>query len=407
MKCILNTFTQFLNTIQSISNVRCASMANIKTTLWPLEAHTKAKHDILKRYLQAWYPILGRHNRRIVYIDGFSGPGRYEGGEMGSPIIAINAAIDHKLDLTSEIVFWFIEENKSRYENLNSILSEMTIPPQFKLNVECSTFENSLSEILDDIDRNGSSLAPTFAFIDPFGISDTPFSIIEKIMSYQKCEVLITFMSGFVNRFKGEECNVNHIDRLFGTTDWQHSILENGDEEAITEFYQERLQSVAKYVRSFEMINDRNQTVYRLIFGTNSIRGLEKMKESMWNVDESGSFKYSDRTDPNQSLLFSHEPNFEHLKSLILSEFEGVTVTIEEIKELVLVKTPFRETHFKTQILTPMEIATPPEIQVLRAGKSGYPGGTQITFLSQESVREQKKILKEKEVKRQASLFDF
>lgn len=25
-----------------------------KTTLWPLEPHTRAKHEILRRYLEAW-----------------------------------------------------------------------------------------------------------------------------------------------------------------------------------------------------------------------------------------------------------------------------------------------------------------------------------------------------------------
>jgi len=61
-------------------------------TIWPIEPHTSAKHQILRKYLDAWLPILGRHNSRIVYIDGFAGPGEYSGGEPGSPIIALEAA---------------------------------------------------------------------------------------------------------------------------------------------------------------------------------------------------------------------------------------------------------------------------------------------------------------------------
>ncbi|GAI63170.1 unnamed protein product, partial [marine sediment metagenome] len=38
---------------------------------WPLEPHTKAKHEILKRYLYAWFPILASSHRRILYVDGF------------------------------------------------------------------------------------------------------------------------------------------------------------------------------------------------------------------------------------------------------------------------------------------------------------------------------------------------
>jgi len=53
-------------------------MATPKETLWELDPHTKAKHEILGRYLAAWFPILGTYHSRIVYVDGFSGPGRYK-----------------------------------------------------------------------------------------------------------------------------------------------------------------------------------------------------------------------------------------------------------------------------------------------------------------------------------------
>src|SRR6266446_7528365 len=66
-------------------------MAAPRTTVWELEPHTRAKHEILRRYLQAWMPILAQGGfKNILYIDGFAGPGRYAGGEDGSPIIAVS-----------------------------------------------------------------------------------------------------------------------------------------------------------------------------------------------------------------------------------------------------------------------------------------------------------------------------
>ena len=50
------------------------------------------KHLILQGYLEAWYPKL-KFARRLVFIDGFAGPGEYLGGEKGSPLIALDAAI--------------------------------------------------------------------------------------------------------------------------------------------------------------------------------------------------------------------------------------------------------------------------------------------------------------------------
>ena len=66
-----------------------------KNSIWKAEPHTLAKHAVLRNYLEAWFPILGRWNGRVIYYDGFAGPGRYEGGEQGSPIVAIEVAMGH------------------------------------------------------------------------------------------------------------------------------------------------------------------------------------------------------------------------------------------------------------------------------------------------------------------------
>lgn len=71
-------------------------MTTPNETIWEIESHTIAKHQILERYLKAWFPILNRYHGRVIYLDGFSGPGRYKNGEPGSPIIALNVANSHR-----------------------------------------------------------------------------------------------------------------------------------------------------------------------------------------------------------------------------------------------------------------------------------------------------------------------
>ncbi|MGL5826279.1 MAG: three-Cys-motif partner protein TcmP, partial [Nocardioides sp.] len=62
---------------------------------WDYPPHTQAKHAILANYLGAWYPILSSTRGRILYLDGFAGRGRYQGGEPGSPIIALDRLLGH------------------------------------------------------------------------------------------------------------------------------------------------------------------------------------------------------------------------------------------------------------------------------------------------------------------------
>lgn len=70
--------------------------------LWELEPATAAKHQLYRRYLDAWWPILvqpssrdGHVRPRVTYLDAFAGPGRYVGGQEGSPVFALHRLLDH------------------------------------------------------------------------------------------------------------------------------------------------------------------------------------------------------------------------------------------------------------------------------------------------------------------------
>ena len=95
--------------------------------------------------------------------------------------------------------------------------------------------------------------------------------------------------------------------------------------------------------------------LYFLFFATNSERGLQKMKEAMWRVDESGTYLFSDATDPHQSTLFTSEPDRALLARLILSRFAGSESTVGDVERFVVCETPFRETHFK-KVLQTLEV---------------------------------------------------
>ena len=41
-------------------------MATPKETIWQIEEHTIAKHQILANYLKAWFPIISRFNKTIT-----------------------------------------------------------------------------------------------------------------------------------------------------------------------------------------------------------------------------------------------------------------------------------------------------------------------------------------------------
>jgi three-Cys-motif partner protein len=104
-------------------------MAVPKDTIWPIDPHTAAKHVILRAYLNAWLPMISAYNGRVLFIDGFAGPGRYTGCEPGSPIIALTTLLDHRVFQTArpnrEFVFYFIEREQARVEFLQEELRRL------------------------------------------------------------------------------------------------------------------------------------------------------------------------------------------------------------------------------------------------------------------------------------------
>jgi hypothetical protein len=210
------------------------------------------------------------------------------------------------------------------------------------------------------------------AFIDPFGWTGAPFSVVQSILRQPNCEVLVTFMYEEINRFIGLPDQEANFDIFFGTREWRSGINPAKPAERnrfLHDLYLRQLKEAAgaNYVRSFQMRNAAGLTDYYLFYATNNLLGLKKMKEAMWKVDESGEFTFSDATDPNQLVLFSKSPRFDDLEKRITARFAGQEASVGEIEEFVLAETAYRETHYKRQVLKELEGTNPPRITIVNA----------------------------------------
>lgn len=361
-------------------------MATPSNATWPLLPHTRAKHEILRRYLDAWFPILGSGHSRIVYLDGFCGPGIYDGGEPGSPVIALESALKHTNRLEgTEIVFWFLDKEAKRIAQLDAQLAKIDKPQNFNTYVQRGEFEHEFRRLLDDLTSRNAQLAPTFAFIDPFGFKDVPFDLVSRLLTYRSCEALIYFPVDSINRWLEYDNTkvLQHIKDLLGIDDPQAIISLSGDRvQSLRMLYQQQLSTVARFVRYFEMRNNVDRPIYYLFFASNHALGHKKMKEAFWTVDAAGGYRFSDATNPDQLLLFADDPVPDLIDSLHL-HFAGMTVEVSTILNWVNNETPYIEKHAK-DALRRME-----DTQVIRVepvkidGKKrvrGFPDGVVVQF---------------------------
>lgn len=358
------------------------------TKIWKIDPHTSIKHEILRRYLEAWYPKL-KWARRVLFIDGFAGPGIYLGGEPGSPRVALDAAINHSADLSSlELVYYFIEERPNFHASLVEVIQGLedtgTVPSNMNITAEKGTFEECMTRMLDAIGK--AKLAPCMTMVDPFGVKGLPIELLARIAQHPRTELLVSFMYESMSRFISTPELEPHLDHMFGTPDWRSA---NGMKAAdkkkfLVDLYVQQIRaSGMKFVRTFELRDDGNRTEYMLVFATNSFDGLSAMKDSMWAADPSGSFMFSDFTAATPTL-FHANPDFAPLRQALIDRFRGKRVLIDKILEFAVIETPFRSAHVKTLTLKPMYdeglISTShPTRGQLRAGT--FPDGTIVKFL--------------------------
>jgi len=370
-------------------------------TIWEIPPHTEAKHEILRHYLGAWFAILASVHLRLLYVDGFAGPGEYKGGEDGSPIIALKVARDHALKsrLTRkgmDLVFLFIEKDQARHQNLERKIGELKpqLPSNFRIGTYRASFEEIFDNVLSDIEKQNKRLAPSFVFIDPFGPTGFPMHLIGRLAQQPRSEVLITFNYQSLNEwFLQDPLKYKHLDELYGSDIWHQALqLPNADqkERYLMETYQRALESLGWKGRPFRMVNKQNQTQYYLFFATTHWKGMLAMKRAMWNAAPIGDFQYFDLTDPQQQRLFDKvlydEEYSKELASQLYQSHHGQSISKQMLIQSDMAWHPICTERHLTRALRMLEYeAEPPRItQVVQQGKKRrrgtYPDDCTITF---------------------------
>ncbi len=330
-------------------------MSDQLPTVWPREPHTEAKHTILITYLQAWSAILARQSKKVSqqhrelrFIDAFAGPGVYSKGEPGSPVLAIDAMLRQEPPLPVPVRCSFIEKDPARFASLRSQVAQKEARVAQSPNLVIDELARGdcvevLEKMLDQCQEQGETFGPALVFLDQFGYSDVPMTLISRIMQHRLCEVYSYLDYAGLNRFLSDGCKDAARNAAFGTDDWRQALQLPTDKRRtfLLGLYKRSLQKYArvKFVWSFAMSDRTGRPIYWLFFCTNNIRGLEEMKKAMCRVDDSGMFRFSDADDPDQlGLLPSFDDNW--LSRHLQEKFRGQVHKVVDVKTHVLSDTP-------------------------------------------------------------------
>jgi three-Cys-motif partner protein len=310
------------------------------------DAHTEAKHRILGRYLAAYFPIMARQfsTQGLCFVDAFAGSGEYTDGGQGSPIIALGAASRPEVISTGcPLDFVFIEDHQGRATHLERLLTALdTCFPVTTAHGKCELLlEPTLAQL-------GLWSRALFVNLDGWGV-DTPYSLVERIGKSQRPEVLVTFGPQWFTRF-ADQVDVGAGDRVFGDRGWR-AVAEQptaNKRRFLVDEYRRRLAGCGfDFQLTFELTDEGGHSLF-LVYGTSSVKGVEKMKDAMWAVDTAAGSKFRDPRDPNQMSfgLSDDSPDLRVLKTQILEQLAGgVPISLQDLKDFALRETVYKSVH--------------------------------------------------------------
>ena len=305
----------------------------------------QVKHDLIRCYLNGWYPKLGFWAGRVLYVDTHAGRGQYQSGDPGSPLIALQTFLGHgsrdKLLSKSEFNFLFIERNR---ENVNSLQAEIAAlgPLPARINVETSegdAFEK-LSALLNELQRDHARIAPAFLFVDPFGFK-VPAKLLAELMGAGRVELFVNVMWRELDMLIHQQpaagtASAQTLDDVFGSDLWRGEIVGTTPDERI----EQAIRVLGMGIKSrwttpvVRMVTGGAATRYLLVHFTNSDDGRDLMKYCRWSLFPDGDFRVRKATY-GQPTLFEPEANLRPVREWVLGKLRQKPMRWKELHEAV------------------------------------------------------------------------
>ncbi|KNE83846.1 hypothetical protein ADZ36_02580 [Streptomyces fradiae] len=253
------------------------------------------KHELLKRYLPQFGGMTGTqsHDKRVVYLDGYAGEGRYENGEPASAEIALRVASNHKAKHGLTLECFFAESQSKSFDRLQEVVQHYRVA-----GVQAHAHRGEVDGVLDQV-LNSAVREPLFLFLDPCGLV-LPQNRLVQVLAQQRrqrwpaTELLMNFsmmavwrLGGHVRSPKGNEKSLQRFDDVCGGTWWREyfadasaaierdGAAEDAIEAVAAEYARRLAQRTGMLVQSVPVSHSpRKRAVYRLVFATRSPYGL-------------------------------------------------------------------------------------------------------------------------------------
>lgn len=362
---------------------------------------SRVKSEIVALYFDVWSNILQgaldhipKADKRLGYVDLFSGPGVYDDGSPSTPLKVLH----HTLADGSKrrnLVTVFNDHKKKYADRLSSEID--CLPGIETLTHRPIVLRLDAGEAMIHA-RARVKHVPTLYFIDPIGYKGVTLEMLKEAIHDWGSEFILFFNYNRINQAVTIEQVAEHIDAFFGperAEKMRAEILGRDARERelyVTEQATEALLDAgARYVLPFRFKKaDGSRTSHYLVFASKGFKGYDEMKRIMARLcasDPDGvpTFEYCE-ADGKYPQLFGYTLSVSDLVLSILTDYAGRTVTLDEMYADHSAGRPFIRANYVTALQQlegsdSISVTRPP-----RARSGAYGPKTTITLPSKDQA---------------------
>lgn len=378
-----------------------------KKTVWRSDPHTLVKHLVYRHYLACWMPKILQAFPAATIVDAFAGPGVYEDGPDGSPILVAKAFLEHAAYRRFGNLHIVCQEHRAdRVDRLRQQIVGLGDLPNLtvtglptgefaiardgdaaKLRITVREPGDFVTEqaALHRLATGGDLKRPVLWILDPFKIKHLPFEQVAPCLAGRYHEAIITFFTDEMHRFCTRAGFDRTLNRHFGSNDWEPAVPVSGEaarKVAFVRAYRERLESLGVLTEDFG-VQVRNTTPrYSLVFATHSKYGLACWNPVKWKLDSYSGSGVSAEHLLQQDLFGSLLTPLEDA----LRAFAGTEQSWETLTGLAIRK-GFLERHLREALDSLAAEGLGIRVAPVDA-KSPWPEGSVVRFYAPEDIDE-------------------
>ena len=254
---------------------------------------SKIKAEIVFKYFRSWASIMAEHvqkheraEKKIAYLDLFSGPGRYtKNASASTPILILEYAISNE-KIRNKLVTTFNDADLSNPVKLRGEID--TLPGIDKLRYQPEIYNTEVDEEITKM-FEGAKRVPSLIFADPWGYKGLSLNLIGSTIQSWGCDCIFFFNYNRINMGLSNPLVTPHMNALFGEARANElgrhlrSLHPHTRETIIIEKFVEALEEVGgKYVLPYSFKDDHGtRTTHHIVFVSKHTRGYTIIKR-LW-----------------------------------------------------------------------------------------------------------------------------